>query len=80
MHAACVRPANTDSARTAELLRHKVPEGDPVRRHIEDLNRASERINEIVKRMGEARHYATQPYVRGVEIVDFERAAEETPE
>lgn len=60
---------------TAELLRHKVPEDDPVRRHVEDLDKAAQRINGIVKKMSEARRYATQPYIKGIEIVDFERSA-----
>ena len=62
---------------TAELLRYQVPEDNPIRRHIVDLNKAAERISGIVKKMSTAKRYSTQPYIKGVEIVDFDSASDD---
>ena len=46
---------------------------------LEALHRAAQRISEIVKKMWEAREYTTKPYVRGIQILDFDAAASSPP-
>ena len=65
---------------TAELLRYQMPEDNPFMRHINDLNTAAERIAEIVRKMSAARHYSTQPYIKGIEIVDFDGSTDQESE
>ena len=38
---------------------------------------AASQIKDIIKKMGNVRHYITKPYLKGVDIVDFSEAAEE---
>ena len=65
---------------TAELLGYMMPADDPRRRHIDDLSKSAERIADIVKKMSTTRRYATQPYIKGIEIIDFESASEDEAE
>ncbi|MDA0746835.1 MAG: response regulator [bacterium] len=57
---------------TAQILTMQLPKDDPNRTSIEDLFRAAKKIDEIVKKMAQVRRYATQPYIEGIDIVDFE--------
>ena len=65
---------------TAEPLAYMMPADDPHRRHIDDLSKSAERIADIVKKMSSTRRYATQPYIKGIEIIDFESASEDEAE
>lgn len=59
----------------SELLLSKVGADDPIQPHLRSLHDAAERISGIVKKMWAAREYATKPYVRGIQILDFDAAA-----
>lgn len=64
----------------SELLLSKAGEDHPARAQLEALHRAALRISEIVKKMWEAREYSTKPYVRGINILDFDAASSSGPE
>jgi signal transduction histidine kinase len=56
---------------TAELLTSRLKPDFEHRRSLDDMYHAAVEIRDIVQRMVAARHYATVPYVEGLEIVDF---------
>ena len=60
----------------ADLLRRKVPQGDPVYRTIDIIYREAERMAEIVKKIGRITRYETTTYVGNVKIVDLEKATD----
>ena len=48
---------------------------DVLRGQIASLNRAAQRIDEIVRQMGAAQQYVTKPYLDNLHIVDFDGAS-----
>jgi DNA-binding response OmpR family regulator len=63
---------------TAQILSEKLRADDPHGESIEAINRAAERIDAIVRKMGEIRQYATKPYLEGIDIIDFDAATGES--
>lgn len=61
-----------------ELLLEKLPFNDSHRHEIESIYKAGMRIDKIVQKMRQVKRYATKPYIRGVDIVDFNASAQET--
>jgi len=61
---------------TADIMLMKLPEDDPNRGIFETIQKAGERIRDIVKKMQTLRDIVTQPYIQGVEIVDFDASGE----
>ncbi|MBI2951829.1 histidine kinase, partial [bacterium] len=59
----------------AELLLNGMPPGAPLRREVESIYEASERIVEIVRKMQGIQQYITKPYALGGQIIDFEAAS-----
>ncbi len=59
----------------AELLLNGMPPGAPLRREVESIYEASERIGEIVRKMQGIQQYITKPYALGGQIIDFEAAS-----
>ncbi len=60
---------------TAQLLDLRMPPDDPNRQSVGALYKAGERISEIVKKMKDIQQYVTKPYLRGIDIIDFDAAA-----
>ena len=60
---------------TLQLMQEGLRGAPPTKDSLKACLSATDRIAEIVRKMREARRYATRPYVRGVEIVDFEQAS-----
>ena len=61
----------------AELMLMQMGADDPLRSTLEAVREAGLRISETVHKMRSARRYVTTSYVRGVDMVDFDAAAEE---
>ena len=62
-------------------LLSKMTAADDLRRpYIESVGEAGERISEIVKQMVAVRQYVTTPYLRGIDMVDFDAASQEGEE
>jgi DNA-binding NtrC family response regulator len=59
----------------ADHLLHTIDPGDPDYDLIESLFDASQRIDKIVREMGQAKHYAVRPYTDLMNILDLEAAA-----
>lgn len=59
----------------AELLKRKIPEGDPNARAVDIMHREAERMAEIVKKIGKITRFETKHYVLNQRIVDLDRAA-----
>jgi PAS domain S-box-containing protein len=59
----------------AELLLKRAPEG-PQRAALEAIFRESERLAEIVRKIGKITRYETKPYVGEARIVDLDRAGD----
>jgi DNA-binding response OmpR family regulator len=59
-----------------ELLLERMASDSPHREVIHSVYGSADRIAEIVRSMGEARAYVTKPYVEGIDIVDFNAAAD----
>jgi len=62
---------------TTELLMGRVAPDDPHRDAIEIMAAATDDITQIVQKMAGIRRYATKPYLEGIDIVDFDAAAED---
>jgi len=58
-----------------DLLEMKLGDDHPLQKDVESVQGAVHRIEEIVRKMGEARKYVTKPYVQGIDIVDFDASA-----
>ncbi|MCZ6632417.1 MAG: response regulator [bacterium] len=58
-----------------ELIMYQMPDQDQHRENIETLHEAAQKISDIVKKMGKIRQYATKPYLEGIDIIDFDAAA-----
>ena len=61
----------------ADLLRRKVPPGDPSARPVEIIYREAERMAEIVRKIGRITRYETTTYLGKVRIVDIDKATDE---
>ncbi len=64
----------------AELVLSKIAPDDPKRKDLEAIIRAGYQISDIVNKMQTPRRYATRPYVKGVDMIDFDAAAQEERE
>ena len=60
----------------AEMLRRKVKEGDPLRRHVDKIASEAERMAGIVRKLGKITKYKTKAYGAGTRIVDLEQATD----
>lgn len=60
-----------------ERLMKKLDPDDPERYKLEAIFGAGEEIKVIVQKMRTARKYVTKPYLNGIDIVDFNEAAEQ---
>jgi DNA-binding response OmpR family regulator len=60
-----------------ELLKKDLPKDSSVQRKLDFIFEAASKIKDIIKKMGNVRCYETKPYSKGVDIVDFDEAAEE---
>lgn len=60
-----------------ELMKKELPEGSPVHKKVDFIFRAASQIRDIIKKMGSVRHYTTKHYSSGIDIVNFEEAAED---
>lgn len=61
----------------ADLLRRRVPPGDPSARPVEIIYREAERMAEIVRKIGRITRYETTTYLGKVRIVDIDKATDE---
>ncbi|HZY04879.1 MAG TPA: PAS domain S-box protein [Anaeromyxobacteraceae bacterium] len=61
----------------ADLLRRRVPPGDPSARPVEIIYREAERMAEIVRKIGRITRYETTTYMGKVRIVDIDKATDE---
>lgn len=57
----------------AEILKRRVPEGDPNRKAADVICRETERMAAIVKKIGQITAYDTRPYVGGSQILAIEQ-------
>ncbi|RMG19647.1 MAG: PAS domain S-box protein [Deltaproteobacteria bacterium] len=60
----------------AELLKRRIPEDDPNHRAVDIIFRESERMAEIVRKIGRITRYETKTYIGNTRIVDLDRAVE----
>jgi PAS domain S-box-containing protein len=60
----------------ADLLRRKTPQADPSFRSIDIIYRESERMAEIVRKIGRITRYETTTYLGHVRIVDIDKATD----
>jgi len=60
----------------ADLLRRKTPATDPAFRSIDIIYRESERMAEIVRKIGRITRYETTTYLGNVRIVDIDKATD----
>lgn len=60
---------------TTQLLMMHTSKEDKNRQGVEDLFKAAQKINAIIKKGSDIRRYATQPYIDGVDIADFDAAS-----
>ena len=64
----------------AELLKRRIPESDPNYRAVDIIFRESERMAEIVRKIGRITRYETKTYIGNTRIVDLDRAVVATKE
>jgi PAS domain S-box-containing protein len=60
----------------ADLLKRKIPAGDPGYRPVEIIYREAERMAEIVRKIGRITRYETTTYLGNVRIVDIDKATD----
>ena len=60
-----------------ELLKKDLPKDSSSGEKLDFIFEAATKIKDIIKKMGNIRHYETRPYSKGVDIVNFDEAAEE---
>jgi ActR/RegA family two-component response regulator len=60
-----------------ELLKKDLPKDSSSRGKLDFIFEAASKIKDIIKKMGNVRHYETKPYSKGVDIVNFDEAAED---
>ncbi len=63
----------------AELLRRKLEDDSPGRHAADVIYRESERMADIVRKIGKLTHYETKAYVGQQKIIDLDKAAESIP-
>ena len=56
----------------AEMLRRRIPEGDPNRKPVDVIYRETDRMAQIVRKVGQITAYNTKPYVGGAQIIDLD--------
>lgn len=61
----------------AELLKARTPEEDPSGRAVDIILRESERMAEIVRKIGRITRYETKAYLGSTRIVDLDRSVDE---
>ncbi len=60
----------------ADLLKRRIPKGDPNHRPVDVIYREAERMAEIVRKIGRITRYETTTYVGNVRIVDIDKATD----
>jgi ActR/RegA family two-component response regulator len=60
-----------------ELMKKDLPDDSPVHKKVDFIFQAASQIRDIIKKMGSIRQYTTKPYLKGMDIVDFEEASED---
>ena len=60
-----------------DLLEMKLGDDHPLQKDVDAVQNSIHRIEEIVRKMGEAHKYVTKPYVQGIDIVDFDASSHE---
>jgi PAS domain S-box-containing protein len=61
----------------AELLRRRVPDGDPMAEILDVILSESERMAGLVRKIGRVSKFETKSYLLGSRIVDLDRAGED---
>lgn len=64
----------------AEILLSRMASDAPQRKDIEIIRTAGYQISDIVNKMRTPKRYATKPYVKGTDMIDFDAAAQEERE
>jgi PAS domain S-box-containing protein len=59
----------------AELLKRKIKDDDPLARPVDIIYRESERMAEIVRKIGKITRFETKPYIGSARIIDLNKAA-----
>ncbi len=60
-----------------EILKNDIPNDASVQEKLDFIFKAASQIRDIIKKMGSVHQYITKPYLKGVDIVDFEESAGE---
>jgi DNA-binding response OmpR family regulator len=60
-----------------ELLKNKLDKDTEAQKKLDFILDSACKIRDIIKKMGSVRQYITKPYLKGIDIVNFEEAAEE---
>jgi DNA-binding response OmpR family regulator len=60
-----------------EILKNYLPADAVVQEKLNFILKEASKIRDIIKKMGSVKQYITKPYSKGVDIVNFEEAAEE---
>ncbi len=64
----------------AELVLSRMASDDPRRKDLEIIRRAGYQVSDIVTKMQAPKRYATKSYIEGVDMIDFDAAAQEGQE
>jgi ActR/RegA family two-component response regulator len=60
-----------------EILKKDFKEDSEVQKRLDFILNSANKIREIIKKMGNVKQYVTKPYSKGVDVINFEEAAEE---
>jgi len=59
------------------ILKKDLKEDTEVQKKLDFILDSANDIKEIIKKMGSIKQYATKPYLKGVDVINFDEAAEE---
>ena len=59
----------------SELLLMRMPEGDPMRKHISAIKQQVDRMAEITRKLNNITRYEACDYISGVKIIDIDKAS-----
>ena len=60
-----------------EILKKDLREDSEVQKKLDFILESANKIQKIIKKMGSIKHYSTKPYLKGVDVINFDEAAEE---
>jgi phosphoglycerate-specific signal transduction histidine kinase len=60
-----------------EFLKKDLKEDCEVQKKLDFILDSANKIKKIIKKMGSIKHYTTKPYLKGVDVINFDEAAEE---